>query len=83
MRLRHAFGTGCYSVSPKGATALLAHCLPIQNALIEFPGFGIRNQNEGIDSVMAGVYPSLEAFICIPPLVLTDDRPENSIRRSA
>jgi GR25 family glycosyltransferase involved in LPS biosynthesis/glycosyltransferase involved in cell wall biosynthesis len=81
IRLLHAFGTGCYSVSARGAQALLDRCLPIGKTLIEFPGFGVRNENEGIDSVMAGIYPLLNAFVCIPPLVVVDDSPGKSIRR--
>ena len=38
VRLRHSFGTVCYSVSPRGARALLDHCTPLTGKLIEFPG---------------------------------------------
>src|SRR5271170_6639041 len=82
LKLGHLFGTVCYTVSPKGARALLEYCLPLRPDLIDFPGFGIRINNEGIDCMMNGAYPSLQAFVCAPPLVVMDSRLEEStIRR--
>jgi glycosyl transferase family 25 len=81
VRLRHSFGTICYSVSPKGARALLQHCTPLSGKLIEFPGFGVVIENKGIDCMMNGVYPSLKAFISMPPLVVTEHREEKTTTR--
>jgi protein YibB len=81
LRLGHSFGTVCYSVSPKGARALLEHCTPLSGKLIEFPGFGVVIENKGIDCMMNGVYPSLKAFISVPPLAVTEHREEETTTR--
>jgi GR25 family glycosyltransferase involved in LPS biosynthesis/SAM-dependent methyltransferase/tetratricopeptide (TPR) repeat protein len=73
VRLVHSFGLQAYSVSPKGARALLECCLPLTKRLIPFPGTGIVNTNTGIDTLMCAAYGSMQAFICIPPLVIHDD----------
>jgi len=81
LKLGHLFGTVCYSVSPNGARALLDFCLPLRPALIDFPGFGVRIANDGVDCMMNGVYPSRQAFVCVPPLVVTENRREESTIR--
>jgi len=81
MRLLHSFGTPCYSISPKGARALLDLCLPLSTGLVNFPRFGVRTENKGIDTAMNGAYPSLNAFVSMPPLVATEHRPEDSTIR--
>ena len=73
VRLAHSYGTGAYSVSPKGARSLLEYCLPLRKRLIPFPGTGIVNVDDGIDNAMSAVYSSMQAFICIPPLVLQNE----------
>ena len=78
MRLRHGFGTICYSVSPKGAQCLLGRCLPINAPLIAFPGLEITIDNYGIDATLNGAYPHIEAFACMPPLVVTKNQRESS-----
>ena len=77
IRLRHSFGTVCYSVSPKGARALLEHCMPLNGKRIEFPGC----DNLALDCMMNGAYPSLKAFISMPPLVFTEHREEETTVR--
>jgi GR25 family glycosyltransferase involved in LPS biosynthesis len=81
IRLLHSFGTVCYSVSPKGAEALLKHCTPISGRLIEFPGFGVTIENKGVDCLMNGAYPSLKTFLSLPPLVATEHREEDTTTR--
>lgn len=73
VRLAHSYGLQAYSVSPKGARSLLECCLPLRKRFISFPGTGIVDTDLGIDSVMSGAYGSMQAFICIPPLVLQDE----------
>jgi hypothetical protein len=72
VRLAHSYCTVAYSVSPKGARALLEHCLPLTSATVPFPGAGVVATNTGIDCAMCGAYGSMQAFISIPPLVLED-----------
>jgi len=81
-KLGHLFGLVCYSVSAKGAHALLDFCLPFRPTLIGFPGVGVRIHNEGVDCIMNGAYPSLKAFVCIPPLVVTENRQEESLTKN-
>ncbi|WP_143748224.1 glycosyltransferase family 25 protein [Mesorhizobium carmichaelinearum] len=80
LRARHLLGLQCYSISPKGARALLDWCFPIRPMLVDFTGFGVRLNNTGIDCVTSGLMPSLKAYTCLPPLVITDDRAEDSVR---
>jgi glycosyl transferase family 25 len=77
-RVLHFFGTACYSVSPKGARALLDYCVPLRPLLIDFDGFGITMQNRTLDAMLNGICPRLRAFACVPPLAL----PENDHSRS-
>jgi GR25 family glycosyltransferase involved in LPS biosynthesis len=63
-RLFANYGTICYTVSPKGAAAFLERAIPIRN---EAPGI----INWGMDMSLNPLYPSLSAFVCFPPLVIT------------
>lgn len=80
LKLRQQYGTMAYSVSAKGAAALLERCLPLSPKLISFPDFGIVDNNVGIDCAMNGVYPNLMAYVCVPPLVVADTRLLSTIR---
>ena len=79
VRLVHSFGTQAYSVSPKGARALLKYCLPLRKRRIPFPGTNIVNDDLGIDTAMCAAYSSMQAFVCIPPLVAQDERQTSTI----
>lgn len=70
-RLRMALGTPAYTLSPKGAAALLDKCLPFKRHLIEVPLMGRVFTNTGIDNQMNLVYPEINAFVTLPPLVVT------------
>jgi GR25 family glycosyltransferase involved in LPS biosynthesis len=74
IRLRHAFGIMAYSVSPTGAKALLESCLPLARKFIRFDGFGIGIPNNGIDCMMNIAYPKLQAYVCMPPLAVSENR---------
>ncbi|WP_179698472.1 glycosyltransferase family 25 protein [Methylobacterium sp.] len=78
LRLRHSFGVMAYTVSPLGARNLMKICLPLSNQLIEFPGYGVVIENNTIDAAMNAAYPSLKAFVCIPPLAISENRHESS-----
>lgn len=78
VRLRHAFGTLGYAVSPAGARALLASCLPLAKRFIHFEGFGIGIPNNGIDCLMNAAYPKLKAYVCMPPLAVSENRQDIS-----
>ncbi|MBZ9822798.1 glycosyltransferase family 25 protein [Mesorhizobium sp. CA4] len=80
LRARYLLGLVCYSISPRGARALLDWCLPIRPMIVDFAGFGLRLSNTGIDCLMNGVMPSLKAYVCLPPLVISNEQPEESVR---
>jgi GR25 family glycosyltransferase involved in LPS biosynthesis len=78
VRLRHAFGTLAYTVSPAGAKGLLELCLPLARRFIQFDGFGIGIPNNGIDCMMNTAYPKLRAYVCVPPLAVSENRQDIS-----
>jgi ADP-heptose:LPS heptosyltransferase/GR25 family glycosyltransferase involved in LPS biosynthesis/glycosyltransferase involved in cell wall biosynthesis len=80
IKLLHQFGTVCYSVSPRGAEALLDECVPLAPRLIAFKDFPITIENDGIDCIMNAVYPNMNAYTCVPPLVVPDQRVASTIR---
>jgi GR25 family glycosyltransferase involved in LPS biosynthesis len=81
IRVAHSLGLMAYSVSPKGARALLNYCLPLRDRPIPFPGTGTFLPDLGIDVAMCGAYRSMQAFICMPPLVIHDRRTSDRIER--
>jgi tetratricopeptide (TPR) repeat protein len=88
-RLRWAFGTPCYTVSPKGALALKSKCLPLRPMLIPCPE-GAKAppharifRNVGIDNTLNSVYPDLNAYVCFPPLVVVKNEPAKSTIQAA
>jgi GR25 family glycosyltransferase involved in LPS biosynthesis len=72
-KLRRAFGTICYSISPQGAGRLHRHCVPIRPMDVFYPGLNSTLPNTGIDHMMNAAYPNLQAFVCFPPLVITEN----------
>jgi GR25 family glycosyltransferase involved in LPS biosynthesis/cephalosporin hydroxylase len=77
VRLLHADGTQCYSISAKGARAALESCLPIRRRLIHYPDAGVTIENKAIDNALCGLYPMVKAFICLPSLVIHYDEGES------
>jgi GR25 family glycosyltransferase involved in LPS biosynthesis len=73
VRTAYVLGAQAYTVSPKGARALLEYCLPLRKRFIPFPGTGVVIEDIGIDGPMCGAYSSMQAFTCVPPLVIPDD----------
>nr|WP_207801866.1 glycosyltransferase [Phenylobacterium hankyongense] len=71
VRLVNAFGMVGYSISPKGARALLGECLPLRHRGIHFVQ-GMDYWDEGIDTAANALYPTLKAYACLPPLVVQD-----------
>jgi GR25 family glycosyltransferase involved in LPS biosynthesis len=81
-RLVSAAGTGCYSISPRGAARILADCLPlgrISASYVAKPGFGWDNM--GIDVEMSRHYDHWLAFLSLPPLAIApNDQSSSTIR---
>jgi GR25 family glycosyltransferase involved in LPS biosynthesis len=80
LRLLHCFGTQGYSISAKGARAALEYCLPLRKRWIQFPDAGVTTEDLGIDIALCGLYPSLKAYICVPQLLVPNDR--ESVRKA-
>ncbi|RWB67974.1 glycosyltransferase family 25 protein [Mesorhizobium sp.] len=73
IRLQHSFGTQAYTVSPRGARILLEKLLPLRSRLVPFPGTPVVLDDTGIDCAMCGAYGSMQAYLCMPQLVVLDD----------
>lgn len=89
-KLLWLFGTGSYTVSPKGAQNLRSRCFPLRPMLITWPeglprpagSIGIRNI--GIDATLNGIYRDLQAFVCFPPLVVSpNDHSKSTVQGAA
>lgn len=72
VKLAHCLGTFCYTVSPKGARALLDGCVPLTDRNIDLPGTGFFLPDLGIDVSMCGVFEKMRSFACFPPIVIAD-----------
>jgi GR25 family glycosyltransferase involved in LPS biosynthesis len=70
-RLQRSLGTVCQSVSPAGAAKLLKHCLPVRPMEVFYPVLSRSLQNTGIDNMMNDLYPQINAYVSLPPLVVT------------
>jgi GR25 family glycosyltransferase involved in LPS biosynthesis len=80
VRLLHAFGTSGYSISALGARKALEYCRPLRSRFITFPEADVRTPDAGIDSALCGLYPSIKAFVCLPPLIVPRATEPSSIR---
>ncbi|TPJ75281.1 glycosyltransferase [Mesorhizobium sp. B2-5-13] len=73
IKVEHSFGLQAYTITPRGARILLEKCLPLRRKLIPFPGTAVVLDDTGIDCAMCAAYGSMQAFLCMPPLVILDD----------
>jgi glycosyl transferase, family 25 len=75
-RLVWAFGTPCYTISAKGARALKSLCLPLRPRQLSFalgarvPPHAVHYRTVGLDILLNLACSALDAFVCIPPLVV-------------
>jgi GR25 family glycosyltransferase involved in LPS biosynthesis len=70
--LRSSSGFACYTLSVAGAARLLARCLPLgaeTPMMAEHPT--TRWENSGVDVEASRHYPSMRAFVCVPPLAIS------------
>ena len=81
LRVLHSFGIMGYSISPSGARAALEYCLPLRNRLITFEHAGVVTGDTSIDIALAGLYPALKAYICVPQIVIRYNK-RDSIREA-
>ena len=73
MRLIGAYGTVCYSVSPKGAGRLLESCFPLKKERVPIAALRRKLPNTGIDTVMNKYYRKMKSYVSFPPLVWTEN----------
>jgi hypothetical protein len=76
--LQRSLGTVCQSVSPAGAAKLLRHCLPIRPMEAFYPILNRSLPNTGIDNMMNDLYPQMNAYVSLPPLVITKNESASS-----
>jgi glycosyl transferase, family 25 len=81
LRLRHSFGIMAYTVSPAGARSLMDICLPLRDTRIQFHGYGVVVSNETLDAMMNEAYPRLKAYVCLPPIAISENWHETSSTR--
>lgn len=77
--LYRAFGTVCYTVTPRGAAKFLAACRPLRPLSVSVPGLPAPVPNHGIDVMMNAVYPQTKTFAAFPPLVVTPNERVSSL----
>ncbi|HUO20074.1 MAG TPA: glycosyltransferase family 25 protein [Steroidobacteraceae bacterium] len=71
LRLLHAFGMLCYSVTPGGARKLLAACWPIRAMQVAVRGLAAPLPNYGFDVMCNAAYRQLKAYVAFPPLAVS------------
>jgi glycosyl transferase, family 25 len=78
IRLLQAFGTVCYSISPKGARAFQNLCFPIPELEVFFPALNRTLPNFDISVMMSNAYPRTNSFVSFPPVVITKNEHDRS-----
>jgi glycosyl transferase family 25 len=79
-----AFGTVCYSISPKGAATFKSQLLPLRPMIVQYPDAvralpnSSRFRTVGIDNHINSIYARTRAFVCFPPLVRTKNEQAKS-----
>lgn len=79
-RLNNAFGIVGYLVSPRGAAKLIEGCFPISDRVVTVPALKRHISSTTLDGLMNGLYRDLQAYACVPPLVLSpNDRATSTV----
>jgi len=78
MRLNGAFGNIAYSASPQGMKRLLEKCFPLRHETIQIPALRRTMWNVGLDTLLNKIYPTLKAYVPVPPLVWTENKKADS-----
>jgi glycosyl transferase family 25 len=81
IRLRHAFGLMAYTISPRGAEAMLATRLPLTDRIIELDWCEAVLSDGPIGIGMNRVYPTMPSYVCMPPLAVSENLREDSRTR--
>jgi GR25 family glycosyltransferase involved in LPS biosynthesis len=81
-RILRAFGTVCYTVTPRGARRLRELCLPVRDNTWDFPEIKVRIPNIGVDVAIANAMPQIRAFCSFPPIAMSLNEPHRSTSRT-
>ncbi|MFW7267871.1 glycosyltransferase family 25 protein [Gluconacetobacter sp. Hr-1-5] len=73
LKLVEAFGLCGYAISQKGAYKLINSVVPIKDLMLNIEICGSYLRNESLDNFLCAVYRYLNAYICIPPLCVTEN----------
>lgn len=73
LRLRAAFGSLCYSISPAGAKTYLDYCFPLRPFAITIPEINFQMANVALDATMCSFYRNSRSWVCFPPLAVADN----------
>jgi glycosyl transferase, family 25 len=77
-RLHYAFGTVGYSVSPAGVRKIFELGFPIRPSLYKVPGH-LEIENLSMDCHLSTLYARLNAYVCVPSLVITKNDHATSV----
>jgi glycosyl transferase family 25 len=81
--LSSSAGAACYTLSVSGARRLLDRCLPLgAEFAVWAENRATRWYNTAIDVEMARHYPTLRAYVAVPPLAISPNVPARSTVRS-
>ena len=69
-KLKMAFGTGCYAITPEGAKVLKQMCFPLDNRSINIPLIG-EIKAFTIDCMLNDIYKKINAYVCPIPFAMT------------
>ncbi|MEJ0007423.1 MAG: glycosyltransferase family 25 protein [Steroidobacteraceae bacterium] len=81
VRMLSACGTLAYTVSARGASKFIGGCVPLK------PIPGVRDPHThgpfyGVDLAMGTLFPSMNAYVCVPPLVVSPNDDSSTSERA-
>jgi len=80
VRLIHFFGLCGYLLSPSGAQSLLRQCFPLDARAVHFSRRKESVQAYTLDTRINAHLRFINAFACLPPLVMPDNTPAHSAK---
>jgi glycosyl transferase family 25 len=73
LRVLGLFGSVAYSASAKGVQFLASNCFPLRHELIPMSSISKAIWNCSLDVTMNKYFPMMKAYVCVPPLVWTEN----------
>jgi GR25 family glycosyltransferase involved in LPS biosynthesis len=87
--LTWAFGTVCYSISPKGARVCKSKCIPLRPMILEIPEvartypYSDKYRTVALDSHLNSFHWRIKSYVCFPPLAVTKNEHSTSTVQTA